>query len=542
MNSDIFQNSMPKTKLPLRKILPMPKRRIRCGNGERFRRLNPGRVKRNASTTTPKLTSRSCLSVEEMNRALALANITTNYQRPDKDLIAAMKKKQRGRTAGPTNSTLDPNTTQSLTPAEETISLSSDSSTLTPLTACDTATPSKQPRKSSDWETQAKKIIERESHSLDRDWSRFSWKQKASNIVRLKLLKDDGYDITQLLKKGVTADEIIDAILAHIRARKGGQSGTYVSTCLDTVTQPETNYDAEINERSACQPDKDDPLPYISDTIYRPSNTSPPHIPQQTHPNTPATLLPQKRKHTQDPSDFSSPPFKKRRIHSSNHTTSTTHTSALQTLKRHLRRSLFASTRTSHSRAYSHLTTSQGTRSQVPILISTPLPAAPTSRIVFTLQEPGRRPSGADTYVTSAAFELLGREVQWLAGGAGVWDCDCELEDEDRVGCGVKLRVKSGEGDAVLEGESRALASLLRHLRDAELMHLGRWRVGDVGVDAEGVRDVEMKVVRNEWFPFHLSPAASAVLGGIAEMLENGRDEVRVGVVRQRARFSVSER
>ena len=58
------------------------------------------------------------------------------------------------------------------------------------------------------------------------------------------------------------------------------------------------------------------------------------------------------------------------------------------------------------------------------------------------------------------------------------------------------------------------------------------------------MRDMEMKVVKNECFPFHLSPAASGVLGKIAAMLEKGQDrggeEVHVGVVRQRARFSVS--
>ncbi|EUC50551.1 hypothetical protein COCMIDRAFT_48755, partial [Bipolaris oryzae ATCC 44560] len=340
-----------------------------------------------------------------VNLALALANITTNYQRPDKESIVAMKKKQRG-------------------------------------TAADTAN-----------KAQAKKIIEREGHSLDRDWSRLSWKQKASNIVRLKLLKDDGYDITPLTNK-------------------------------------EKNHDAEIYESSTCRPDTKASLPHISNTTYHLNSTTlTPHLLQQD-------LYSRKRKHTHDhdsQTSHPSPPRKKRRLHSPNHTTFTSPTSALQTLKRHLRRSLFASSRTCCSRF--QLTTSQGANSQVPILVSTKRSAPLVSRIIFTPQAPGRRPSGADAYIGSTAFELLGREVEWIGkreeeGDGGCWVCDSELEDEESVGCGIRLLVKSGEGDAVLEGETRALVALLGHLRGGELMHLGRWKVCDVGVDAEGMRCV----------------------------------------------------
>ncbi|EMD95820.1 hypothetical protein COCC4DRAFT_67646 [Bipolaris maydis ATCC 48331] len=391
-----------------------------------------------------------------MNRALALANITTNYQRPDKALIVAMRNKQQ------------------------------------------------------DWEAQAKKIIEREGHSLDRDWSRISWKQKASNIVRLKLLKDDGYDITPLTKK------------------ERGASRTL------------------IHESSTCRPDTNAFLPQISNTIYCPNNKTPtPHFTQQqTHPNTPHTLLPQKRKHT--PSHPSHPRnTKKRRLHSPHHTTRTIQTSALHALKRQLCRTLFASSRKSRSRF--HASTSPATGGpQVPILRLTPRAAPSASRVVFTPQAPGRRPSGADAYITSAAFELLGREMAWLAASADEEPClvcDSDAQGEEQVEYGFRLLVQSWGGEAVLEGEPRVLVSLLRYLRDGELMHLGRWAVGDVGEDGEGVRDVEMKVVWNERFPFHLSPATSEVLGRVAAVLEEGVDEgggeVRVGVVRQMARFSV---
>ncbi|KAH7561725.1 hypothetical protein BM1_02829 [Bipolaris maydis] len=303
MSFNMSQSSMLATMLPSRKILPLPKRRTRGGNEERYRTPKSKGVASASSTTIQTSTSRSSLSLAEMNRALALANITTNYQRPDKALIVAMRNKQQGINAEATNSILSPNATQSLTPTEENITPASNSSTLTPLTSHQTGALSEQLNKPSDWEAQAKKIIEREGHSLDRDWSRISWKQKASNIVRLKLLKDDGYDITPLTKKGVTADKIIDALLAHIQTRKGGQSDMYVSTCARTVTQPEINDNAVIHESSTCRPDTNAFLPQISNTIYCPNNKTPtPHLTQQqTHPNTPHILLPQKRKHTHPP-------------------------------------------------------------------------------------------------------------------------------------------------------------------------------------------------------------------------------------------------
>ncbi|KAJ6213390.1 hypothetical protein PSV09DRAFT_2379032 [Bipolaris maydis] len=540
------QSSMLATMLPSRKILPLPKRRTRGGNEERYRTPKSKGVASASSTTIQTSTSRSSLSLAEMNRALALANITTNYQRPDKALIVAMRNKQQGINAEATNSILSPNATQSLTPTEENITPASNSSTLTPLTSHQTGALSEQLNKPSDWEAQAKKIIEREGHSLDRDWSRISWKQKASNIVRLKLLKDDGYDITPLTKKGVTADKIIDALLAHIQTRKGSQSDMYVSTCARTVTQPEINDNAVIHESSTCRPDTNAFLPQISNTIYCPNNKTPtPHFTQQqTHPNTPHTLLPQKRKHT--PSHPSHPRnTKKRRLHSPHHTTRTIQTSALHALKRQLCRTLFASSRKSRSRF--HASTSPATGGpQVPILRLTPRAAPSASRVVFTPQAPGRRPSGADAYITSAAFELLGREMAWLAASADEEPClvcDSDAQGEEQVEYGFRLLVQSWGGEAVLEGEPRVLVSLLRYLRDGELMHLGRWAVGDVGEDGEGVRDVEMKVVWNERFPFHLSPATSEVLGRVAAVLEEGVDEgggeVRVGVVRQMARFSV---
>lgn len=52
---------------------------------------------------------------------------------------------------------------------------------------------------------------------------RSTWKQKVSNDQRLLLLKEDGYDISGLLKRGTTADDIIDVIFKHVESRNNSK-------------------------------------------------------------------------------------------------------------------------------------------------------------------------------------------------------------------------------------------------------------------------------------------------------------------------------
>jgi hypothetical protein len=84
---------------------------------------------------------------------------------------------------------------------------------MTNLQSASTALPSQSPRS---WDDVAQDSINQRKLSLDRAWSQKSWKQEANNEERLKLLKNDGYDITPLQGKKVTADQIITALLAHV--------------------------------------------------------------------------------------------------------------------------------------------------------------------------------------------------------------------------------------------------------------------------------------------------------------------------------------
>lgn len=55
---------------------------------------------------------------------------------------------------------------------------------------------------------------------MNKDWQVGTWRQKTSREVRLKLLKDDGYDITLLQGKGVSSDRITHVLLGRIESHK----------------------------------------------------------------------------------------------------------------------------------------------------------------------------------------------------------------------------------------------------------------------------------------------------------------------------------
>jgi hypothetical protein len=170
------------------------------------------------------------LTSEQLGRAQALANIKLNYQRPDEDLIKKMRKrnaalfnqavKHFAPSTLPTSSTLlssQINQFASNLPAPQ-LCPPNISSTMSQSLPSAQSLADRQ-----SWEDIAKKSIIHKALSLDKVWDRKTWKQKASNIERLKLLKDDGYDIAPLQSikgKRVSADAIITALLAHAKTRK----------------------------------------------------------------------------------------------------------------------------------------------------------------------------------------------------------------------------------------------------------------------------------------------------------------------------------
>ena len=71
-----------------------------------------------------------------------------------------------------------------------------------------------------DWESMAARVIVQKKFSLNDLWGAYTWKNKTSINVRLKLLKDDGYDIAPLMDRRLSSGEVTNVVLAHIAARK----------------------------------------------------------------------------------------------------------------------------------------------------------------------------------------------------------------------------------------------------------------------------------------------------------------------------------
>ena len=76
-----------------------------------------------------------------------------------------------------------------------------------------------------DWEARAMKGIQKKKLSLDLSWGEKTWINKSNCLERLKLLKDDGVDISRLHRQdGKQPDSvaITKAVIAQVNARKQG--------------------------------------------------------------------------------------------------------------------------------------------------------------------------------------------------------------------------------------------------------------------------------------------------------------------------------
>lgn len=78
------------------------------------------------------------------------------------------------------------------------------------------------------------KGIMKKNLSLDRGWNELTWTQKSSCYERLKLLKDDGVDITLLKGPKLNSPEITRAVVVQVNARKRRSSS-------QDVPHPTTN-------------------------------------------------------------------------------------------------------------------------------------------------------------------------------------------------------------------------------------------------------------------------------------------------------------
>jgi hypothetical protein len=151
-------------------------------------------------------------------------------QRPDEDLLRRMLAKS----ATPAGSYLKPVVAPSSEVQEAESSSQSDSQSDldNPVAAMPPQAPPPvqttplpaQTASATDWETKAREGIRKKNANINKNLNRLTWKNKISNNERLILLKDDGYDITDLLVKSTTADQIIDAIYEHQKAKRAAMA------------------------------------------------------------------------------------------------------------------------------------------------------------------------------------------------------------------------------------------------------------------------------------------------------------------------------
>ncbi|KAF2129209.1 hypothetical protein P153DRAFT_431215 [Dothidotthia symphoricarpi CBS 119687] len=152
-------------------------------------------------------------SSEDLNLASFLASLTSDgaqdFQRKDMELAEKMLKKQIERETRRREDQLN----------------SSILATTQPSTTNTGRPDNRPPRKAQkalvldpDWEAVALAQITKESMSLDKEWSQNTWNNKSNMFHRLKLLKDDGYDIAPLLT--LTSADLTEVVLAHVDARR----------------------------------------------------------------------------------------------------------------------------------------------------------------------------------------------------------------------------------------------------------------------------------------------------------------------------------
>jgi hypothetical protein len=151
--------------------------------------------------TVAKLNEQRELTMAQLDLAWHLAKDFPLSQRIDVALLNEMRKKQAFR-----QSSVHDNTT------------SPDNSIPKPQQKASAA--AKKPKYKDDWEDAALLGIEKKKLGLDRDWSVVTWINKSSRNERLKLLKDDGVDITLLQTPNTSSDTITRAVLAQIKNRK----------------------------------------------------------------------------------------------------------------------------------------------------------------------------------------------------------------------------------------------------------------------------------------------------------------------------------
>jgi hypothetical protein len=507
---------------------------------------------------------------EQWQRALAMANIRGNYQRPDEELIRAMNKKYCD--TDDTTSTLSAFATLAdsnaplVTPTATRTATSDTTSDTTTIDGAQT-TPSAPQETASDqtWpgEQKGMNTLQDKKWTLDHVMNANSWTQKVNKDARLKLLKNDGYDIAPLLRKGVTSPQITDAVLTYIEVRKHRHAIPTPPGSNDSDSEDEPSSAGEGREHSlqTCVPKEAGKVLGVE--------------PEKTF-RTPVQLAGQKRKHSHEDDDepgwHETMPqkslqdaytaakaqrdaaadkgvantsscgrgelaHKKARMTTMEEEEMELATEAARLHKTRILRSIFQCSRAARSLPTPVTIVPDSPSLQAPQPIFAPRPPNKPSHIIIPVPfAPGEKPTGADVCICSRAVGSALDEIKDLStigpDSEGTFFIrDPNFEDDKKGDTIMDYRgpepdefkhyialYQADEGSTVIEGDARSLKGLMAHLHSGERTYRCVPKFGDI-LEGDEKMDVLYRTVR-----WSFSAGTEAKLAWIEKILEDGQD------------------
>ena len=404
------------------------------------------------------------LSPEQLKQAQYLANIIPHHQRSSSEAPE-----------------LDWEGTHS--PFESSPSTTSTSST---DSVPSTPTKPRQPETFS-WELRAAEVIAEKKLCLVDTWSAYTWRNKTSVNVRLKLLKDDGYDITPLQVKGVSSDQVTQAVLAHIGMRNQRRSADNVPTAQENLEMDDEAAPLRLFEKMQLSDENQ-----LLDT---------------------PGFIPQKRRYSHD-DEFddgeqpqprrraapvirslslpSGPLSKKTRVLTPDEANKEIETDALGSFKKNICRWIFDRSRAGQ--------------------------ANPFSTIIFAPPDPSSKSRiEAHVHLGTRGFAHIMDEIRSFSdfsdndGAIFIRDPDTEEHQEDVAIPKNCIRISEDSQYRVLmQGKAYALVGLMERIRTQALIHTSQWVFDG------------MQVVQEHNISWSFGDATAGALGKIERLLQTG--------------------
>ncbi|OAL54641.1 hypothetical protein IQ07DRAFT_596134 [Pyrenochaeta sp. DS3sAY3a] len=367
-----------------------------------------------------------------------------------------------------------------------------------PVSAREEPSPTPEPEEEGPepWEAEAAAGIIRKKLSLNLGWGVKTWNMKSSILHRLKLLKDDGYDISHLQVPGTTSDDVTQAVHAHIAARQ--QPAAAQPTLAAVAVAGPSNPQGGSSTLSQQQPGFMSSTPMKRKMFVVPAVT------------------PQKRRHSfeeatptyselhlpwADSSQCESEPSPKRRRTLKTAFSSDREREEVQNfVRRTALREIFQVSRFATNNAR-HLETAEMTMESEP------------SQIIFAAYNPSSGPRPAPTgYVGTRGMNAIMAEIKFLGhadvDGTAVSIVDPDTADQEIPRC-IQI-LQDERNNIILEGHNRDLAGLLHRLRTNDLANMTDW-------EYDG-----LTVVRKSGLTWTLSEQTQTLLANIEGVLSGG--------------------